>query len=595
MFTDIRLKINAVVVLVSILFMSWLAAPVSSQIPTVEVGEVLQKLKERTFSVRDYEADLHLVIQDPNFLKEFFWRPDLGNNKYSVHSSSHGMLRTRNSASNLEILIKYDALDYQTFSVDSDSASYLGLYRLKSLNDRTNLTKLEYEGNPDKSQIDSKTDGSNNTAEDSVKTTNVNSIQPEPYMDLKPKDSVQVYHHPLSFLLPANFQLGSPNLTIKILNSKLNFMGRRCILLGAKDPDTQDTMNVWVDYKRNIILQIETFEKKTNRTITATYLSHNPEDKDTHFILYSRVQVSCNGNPVFLGELSNPKINSLAKKALKESKEKAEKNGQKYARNDDFPDIMDIKVLGDTAKNVVKVLCIALLILGIRFILFKTSRQEFSNDLIVVDEEDGRFAEMLSTMGYKTTPFTPQVLAQERENLEKGTGSTKDTANRPRAVVVAPDSFQFIHNYLYLIKAYVEEGGRVLVMYHPQSSIKDLPYTVDLFPMQSQGRFFESRSDILTNVKPDAITRLSQEYTGSEVILKVNGKKFTENLIWSTGNQTKIQSTIVGMSRSGRGEYILCQIMFSPKTTLKNPNLQFLLNDIFRYLLGLEPIKTDNN
>ena len=76
-------------------------------------------------------------------------------------------------------------------------------------------------------------------------------------------------------------------------------------------------------------------------------------------------------------------------------------------------------------------------------------------------------------------------------------------------------------------------------------------------------------------------------------MLSVDSKKFTERLIWCTNMQSKLEATIVGMIRHGKGEYIICQMQFTPSITVKNANMQFLLNDIFRYLLGLEPIKTE--
>lgn len=371
-------------------------------------------------------------------------------------------------------------------------------------------------------------------------------------------------------------------------------MGRNCVLLEFKETNSPVITKAWVDMAQKQILQVESYNPEDNCTVSAMYLGFYKGAGEERFAIYNRVQVSCNGAPIFMAELSDPEIDYVAKAA----KEKAEKEAQKAARYSNYSlegFIEHVKpvFLSKKARNIVIILSLILAFLAFRYINYRISRQEFSDQLIVVDEEDGRFAEMLAKMGYRTVAFSPEVISEERQFL--GKGATEDTSYRPRAIVVAPDSFQFIHNYLFLIRAYVEEGGRVLVMYHPQKSNDDLPYKLEEMPMppSNQGFFFDFRKETLTNVKPDSIKHLAKLYTGTEVVLSVDSKKFTERLIWCTNMQSKLEATIVGMIRHGKGEYIICQMQFTPSITVKNANMQFLLNDIFRYLLGLEPIKTE--
>ena len=69
-------------------------------------------------------------------------------------------------------------------------------------------------------------------------------------------------------------------------------------------------------------------------------------------------------------------------------------------------------------------------------------------------------------MGYTVTPFDPEILTEERKYLGKKPGAVL-----PRAVVIAPGAFANIKGYLFLLRAYVEEGGRVLVLTHGPSAI----------------------------------------------------------------------------------------------------------------------------
>jgi len=57
------------------------------------------------------------------------------------------------------------------------------------------------------------------------------------------------------------------------------------------------------------------------------YLGFYKGAGEERFAIYNRVQVSCNGSPIFMAELSNPEIDYVAKAA----QEKAEKEAQKAA------------------------------------------------------------------------------------------------------------------------------------------------------------------------------------------------------------------------------------------------------------------------
>ncbi|MGM9992006.1 MAG: hypothetical protein ACI376_04040 [Candidatus Bruticola sp.] len=563
--------------------------PAATNIPSLEVDDVVKVLVDRADAVKSYRAKLHLVIQDPDFLKEFFWDKDAA--AYTPHPACFGMLCSSEgeAGGGATIYLNYGSLEYQCFSVKGGTVSYAGLRRIRNIEKKPNSYKdLPYQ---ELLPLQTEDNGVMPTPEP---TPGLKPL-PSKYTALDPRAYGSVPNHPLSFVVPYILQKKGNIQSIKVLSDKAPVLGKKCALLEVRESNSQFITKLWVDVKQKQILQVETYNPETNCTISALYLGFYQEEGQERFAIYNRVQINCNGLPVFMAELSDPDIDYEAKAAKAKEKEEQAKASRysKYSLEGFISNVKPV-LLSKGMRNIVSLLCLCLVVLGFRYILYRVSRQEFSDELIVVDEEDGRFAEMLSKMGYRTVAFSSEVVSEERNFL--GKGATEDTSYRPRAIVVAPDSFQFIHNYLFLIRAYVEEGGRVLVMYHPQKSNGDLPYQLEEMPMtqDNQGFFFDFKKETLTNVKSDSIKHLAKLYTGKEVVLSVDGKKFNERLIWCTNMQSKLEATIVGMVRQGKGEYIICQMQFTPSITVKNANMQFLLNDIFRYLLGLEPIQTDN-
>lgn len=569
------------------------ASPTWAKLPKSDVNDVLELLAGRSSSIESYEAELHVVIQDTDFLKKFFLTKDSGN---IARQSLYGYLKSSNSSSNGTIYLQYEANDYQTFLINNMTVTYGGLRRFADL--RKNDAKYkDIPFTPAESKQEEKTPDKKNakTPASSGSKTDPALMAPSGYLPLEPGGAVK--DGPLAYVIPFILQPRLASSSYKVLTTKAKFAGRICTVMEMTDNGQERRVRMWIDRADKQILQVESYDPQRNCTISAYYLGFYPEDKASGFAIYNRVQVNCNGNPVFMAELTEPRFDARTK--MEAAKDEAMRKEE--ARKREVDELLQkseertrSKGMSEGNRKGVIVLGAILAVLALRYILYRHSRQEFSDELIVIDEEDGRFAEMLVKMGYRTVPFSPDVIAEERQFL--GKGPTSDTSYRPKAIVVAPDSFQFAHNHLYLIKAYVEEGGRVLAMYHPQKSNGDLPYKVEQVPTpeECRGLFFEVRDDILTNVKPNAMRSLARTYTGPETILKLNGRKFNERLIWYENKESKIESTVVGSVRQGKGEYIVCQMQFTPQATVKSANMQFMLNDIFRYLLGLEPIKTNH-
>ena len=238
--------------------------------------------------------------------------------------------------------------------------------------------------------------------------------------------------------------------------------------------------------------------------------------------------------------------------------------------------------------KLVTVLLLVLLVLILRFVIFVASRQEFSDELIVIDEPGGIFSETLNKLGYKVIPFSIEVLSEERHHL--GKNATKDTTSRPHAVIVAPQSFNEVANHAFLIRAYVEEGGRVLVMHHPKQMEHILPFKAEMLPIPNIGIAIESDTDTLTALHKDELNRLASTYVTKEAYLTIDGKKFNKSLLVLSNKLTGIKAVAIGSVKKKKGEYLVWQMKFSCKQLASDTSLQLLLNDVIRYMLGLEPL-----
>lgn len=392
------------------------------------------------------------------------------------------------------------------------------------------------------------------------------------------------------YLMPYNFHKLRVGSRYFLRSKKAPLMGHDCWLIRIENTEHRLSSNLWIDPKTAQVIQVETTDLSTNDVYTATYLSFFAADKDTGYSMYSRVKVEYNNYPVCLVELTEPKINSLTSKDRFQQISGSDERYKRIRSAQQFISEEVAPFLSENMLNLVILLCIALAVLGLRYISFAMSRQEFCDELLVIDEENGRFTELLNKLGYKVIPFSAEVLTAEREIL--GKGSTKDTITRPRSLVVAPESFSEVKNYLFLIKAYVEEGGRVLVMYHSPKSTSYLPFEPELLPLplNNANISFEYDTMVLTGLPEDGIKRVTAAYTARETYLSINHKPMKRQLITAVNRVTGVKSVVVGSTRHRKGEYIVCQIEFNANQTLRSKPMQILLNDLLRYVLGLMPI-----
>lgn len=585
---------TAVVSLILVLALSYAALSkpaVKLKHSDPDAVEAVQGVYNTCFSLHEIKADVHLVIQDPEFLKDFF--DEEGYNSTGVKGLLHFQDKT-----GCRLLLRRSSDMYNCFEL-GNNVNYTGMRRVKRRPGSSLLRISEAQAGaapaaspeavPD-SQI-SPTPSPTNTPTPSADQNFINphNIAGKAALDsylhlLTPLHTSAPRDYPLSFILPYTLNSRLHGNIYTVVNKNAFVFSEKCMEISAENPRSPYLTTLWVDTKHNRLLQVMRFNKKENIKIIASYVGAYTPDPKTGFSPYKRVEISINGFPVCFAELTEVRINPSKPVVTieKETNVPERPTITNYVTNDIVPFLSEQKI------KLVTVLLLVLLVLILRFVIFVASRQEFSDELIVIDEPGGIFSETLNKLGYKVIPFSIEVLSEERHHL--GKNATKDTTSRPHAVIVAPQSFNEVANHAFLIRAYVEEGGRVLVMHHPKQMEHILPFKAEMLPIPNIGIAIESDTDTLTALHKDELNRLASTYVTKEAYLTIDGKKFNKSLLVLSNKLTGIKAVAIGSVKKKKGEYLVWQMKFSCKQLASDTSLQLLLNDVIRYMLGLEPL-----
>ena len=560
--------------------------------------EALQKIYKTTFHLNELKADVNLVIQNEQFLKGFFDNSE-GLSAVGIKGVMHYSNKT-----GCNLLLRREATEYNCFSLGR-TVSYNGLRFVKRKRNSDVLRIEKIDGTVDSSPQASATPEGNegeegNKTEESLPPTP--SPSPSPWGNnvdnefacetimglLTPARSTASSEFPLSFVLPyvLNSRIHGRIYTIVDRNAHVGL--QKCWEIRVTTPNNPNlTTRMWIDVAHNRIAQVQTRNNQTNIYETASYTGYYDADKKTGFSPYQRVEVSVNGIPVFFAELTEPKVNP-ATPVIEEPKVK---EGQTFVHKNTIIHDNIMPFLSQQKLKLVLFLLFALLVLGVRYTIFITKRQEFSDEIMVIDEENGRFSETLNKLGYKVTPFSLEAISRERDFL--GKGATKDTTNRPRSIIVAPMSFAEVRNHAFLIRAYVEEGGRVLVMNHPKRMEASFPYHAEMVPVPNVGVTVQTDSSIIAGVNDEMVRRLAGTYVTTEAYLKIDDKPL-KPIVGLTNKLTNVTASAIGVVKQRKGEYLVCQMHITNSGLQSDRNLQILFNDVVRYLLGLDPLPYDD-
>ncbi|MCR5660891.1 MAG: hypothetical protein K6G50_02050 [bacterium] len=570
------------ILLTAALLAAAVCLPAHAKLSDETAVDYIVDLKNSTKLVRGFTANINLIRQDERFLHDLFTDAGTGYSKSSISC----FLDYYSDERSCMLYAQREGIDYQIFRLSAASVAYEGLKMIRNVEKKPNAREDTLNTpEPEPTPVD--------TAEASPSPSPSPTDAPVGFSNIWIKDfsassGNQINGHPLNFIYPYSLQTFNAKNKYFVKSSKLAFLGHPCCLIRVDNPSSPYQTQMWIDKKTKTVLCVENVSKADNTKITATYLSYYPKDPKTGYYLYERVKVELNDMPLYIAELTDATINPVRDKKAKQREEEETREGQRSFFNSRVISEGIKPFLTENMTKLVIVLCIFLLVLFMRFVHFRISRQEFSDQLLMIDEEDGRYIEMMNKLGYKVTPFTAEALTHEREIL--GKGITKDTASRPKVLIVAPDCFAHVKNYMFLIKAYIDDGGRVFVMQQTQQKAASMPVKAEFMPLPSTGVNFSFDLNLFTSLRDDSVHRLVTAFASRESYLKLDSKKPAKELISATNKATKIKGTVVGMFRRRKGEIIVCQLRFEPATTTKSKPMQLLLNDIMRFVLGLEPL-----
>lgn len=584
---QLRLYLQAdsrLILLTAIFAVISICLPAQAKLSDETAVDYIVELKNSTKLVRGFTANINLIRQDERFLHDLFTDHGTGLTKSSISC----FLDYYSDDRSCMLYAQKEGIDYQIFRLTNASVGYEGLKMIRNVEKKPGkreevLTPPEPSPEPTPVETDEASPSPSPSPTDApVGFSNIW------IRDFSASSGDNIYGHPLNFIYPYSLQTFNAKNKYFVKSSKAVFLGHPCCLIRVDNPSSPYQTQMWIDKKTKTVLCVENISKADNTKITATYLSYYPQDPKTGYYLYERVKVELNDMPLYIAELTEPVINPVRDKKAKQKEEEDARRGKRSFFNSRVISEGIKPFLTENMFKLVIVLCIFLLVLFLRFVHFRISRQEFSDQLLMIDEEDGRYIEMMNKLGYKVFPFTAEALTHEREIL--GKGITKDTASRPKVLIVAPDCFPHVKNYMFLIKAYIDDGGRVFIMQQTQQKAASMPVKAEFMPLPSTGVNFSFDLNLFTSLRDDSVHRLVTAFASRESYLKLDSKKPAAELITATNKATKIKSTVVGMFRRRKGELIVCQLRFEPSTTLRSKPMQLLLNDIIRFVLGLQPL-----
>lgn len=550
-----------------------LAAAPASALSDEKAVEAMTAVDERALKVSSFQSEFHLIRQDPAFLELFF--PE---SQFRSNLSVDGILNFDSPNRQYNLYLRTEGIDYQHLVARGTSVVWIGQERIPNLMKDPNPIAVP---GASPSPSPSPTPSPEASASPGASPSPSPSPSPVAYEDLGPSSHEPVQFHPLLFMWPFVLQSDAVSQYHLVSEDEVVY-GRKCYLIEVRNSAAKDQVRLWVDPKGEQITQVE-IVRADGQKVLATYMGFHPPDKETGYAIYNRVEVSVDGKSVYMAELTTPEINPNRILVTKGDEtvpvNTSNRRGELNTFIGELPPIISGALL-----FLVSVLGIGLAVLGYRYYRFARSRQEFTDELVLIDEEDGRFGELLERLGYSWIPFNPEVLTQERMLL--GKGATADTTRKPRGVVVAPESFAEVKGYFFLLKAYVEEGGRVLVMYHTPKTAATMPFTSSFIPLMpgDTATGYHCRSGVFETVPDDEVERLCGALAAKELYTQVNERPVSHEIVVARNKSTGVKGTVLGVVRQGKGEYILCQLRFDPKLTASSAPIRRLLGDLIHLL-----------
>lgn len=247
------------------------------------------------------------------------------------------------------------------------------------------------------------------------------------------------------------------------------------------------------------------------------------------------------------------------------------------------------------AGSVATVILLMLLLtfLYYRFWFFKQKRESFAREIIVVegDRPEEKISHIFADLGIPTSSFTSEKLTEERKLLDM------KQKKRPRVVVIGPGMFSKIKSYNFLIKAYVEDGGRVVVFEHGIEQSRDMPFTPTYVPYDRTDPnlsfiIMPKWEKLWRQTSLEEIHKRTAAFYPYELIVRIKEKGLQiEPIVIVTNPKTKINSVAISLIYDEKGEYLLVQYRLLEairKLKFTSATAEKMLRDLMAYMFGKE-------
>jgi len=228
-----------------------------------------------------------------------------------------------------------------------------------------------------------------------------------------------------------------------------------------------------------------------------------------------------------------------------------------------------------------------------RFWFFKRKREPFARSVIIIEGErpEEKLSDILEGMDISAAKFTSERLTEERNRLEPS------AKKRPRVVVIGPGMFNQFKEFNFLLKAYIEEGGRAIIFEHGVENTKDMPFTPTFIPYDRSDPNLKFKVTpkwvrIWKKTAKNELKKRTAAFYPYELIAKIEEKDvIVEPIIVATDSKTKINAAAICLLREGRGEYLLVQyrlIEAIRKLKFTASTAEHMVMDLMEYMFGQE-------
>lgn len=523
------------------------SAPASAQLSDEEAVAVFDRVQNQAIKVSRFQGQVE-IIRKPEFLGEFFLQNQFYGNKTNVPG-----VVNKAQGGVMHLYLRDEGPEFQHFTANGMSVGWIGRELIMGTFDAKQKPK------PIEEQVAGQVlDGASPSPAAEPAASPEASASPAgptgPAWDrLSPRSRELVDFHPLIFLWPYDLLTWNAAAQYRLKSDNEIVFGMKCDLLEQRVPGQEGAIQLWVARDSGQVAKISVPDPNGGPPLEATYSRFGPADQATGYRPWSHLEVTQGIDTLYQAVMTEAKVNPDMADLLKADDVPATGAAVKPPVPQP-PLISDPKVWTLGILFSAGLLATALMVLAGRFARFRLTRQVFSREIIVLDEEDSNFSELLEGYGISVKPFAPDVLTLERNRL--GKGLTAEGTEQPRAVIVGPDAFAEGKGYFFLLEAYLREGGRVMVLPHGPKTVGKIPMKVELVPLPSVDTF--QATGIWRTSEPEQVERAASMLADRNGILRVDGKPLEQVFLKATAGD--IQAPLIGVHRRGKGEVLFCQL-----------------------------------